>query len=97
MGKSTEQKKHDFFYFEYPENGGQIAVRMGSWKGVKRNMRKNPNAPWELFNISTDLYEKKDVSADHPNIIQQMESIAKREHSHPHVMDWEFIDPKVKK
>jgi hypothetical protein len=26
-----------------------------------------------------------------------MESIAKREHSHPHVMDWEFIDPKVKK
>jgi arylsulfatase A-like enzyme len=97
MGKTTEQKKHDFFYFEYPENGGQIAVRIGNWKGVRKNMRKNPNAPWELFNIGNDLYEKNDVSADHPDIIEQMEKIAKREHIHPHVMDWEFIDPKVKK
>jgi len=97
MGKTIEQKKHDFFYFEYPENGGQIAVRIGNWKGIKKNMRKNPNASWELFNIGTDLYEKNDVATDYPDIIKQMESIAKREHIHPHVMDWEFIDPKVKK
>jgi hypothetical protein len=26
-----------------------------------------------------------------------MMDIAKREHVHPHIMDWEFIDPKIKK
>lgn len=47
--------------------------------------------------MTTDRYEKNDVASTHPDIIRQMEVIAKREHIHPHVMDWEFIDPKVKK
>jgi len=60
-------------------------------------VRKNPNGSWELFNMATDRYEKNDVSSSHADIIRQMEDVAKREHIHPHVMDWEFIDPKVKK
>ena len=30
LGKSTSQKRHEFLYFEYPENGGQLAVRIGN-------------------------------------------------------------------
>src|SRR5690606_37884954 len=29
-----DQRQHPFLYFEYPEKGGQLAVRMGNWKGV---------------------------------------------------------------
>jgi arylsulfatase A-like enzyme len=92
-----EQKEHEFIYFEYPENGGQVAVRMGKWKGVRHNVRKNPDSPWELFNIDSDSNETTDVSAQYPEIIQAIKGIAKREHIHPHVLDWEFIDPKIKK
>ncbi len=97
LGKPTQQKKHDFLYFEYPENGGQIAVRIGKWKGIKRNMRKDPGAAWELYNLDADPFENNNVAAQNGKIISEMETIAKREHMHPHVLDWEFIDPKVKK
>ena len=34
LGKDG-QRNHPFLYFEYPEKRGQIALRMGDWKGVK--------------------------------------------------------------
>ena len=97
FGNNVKQKEHEFIYFEYPENGGQVAVRMGKWKGVRHNVRKNPDSPWELFNIDSDSTETTDVSGQYPEIIQAIKDIAKREHIHPHVLDWEFIDPKIKK
>jgi len=96
-GRKQEQQKHGFLYFEYPENGGQLAVRIGDWKGVKRNVRKDPNGNWELFDLSKDRNEKTDISASNPGIIEQMNAIVKREHVHPHILDWEFIDPKILK
>ena len=32
LGK--KQNKHDFLYWEFPDSGGQKAVRMGKWKGL---------------------------------------------------------------
>ena len=88
------QKKRDFLYFEYPEKGGQVAIRMGDWKGVRIDVRKNPKAPWQIFNLKTDISETTDVSAQHPELVKQFDAIQKREHRHSHVKDWEFIDPK---
>jgi arylsulfatase A-like enzyme len=96
-GKKQDQQKHGFLYFEYPENGGQLAVRIGNWKGVKRNVRNNPSQNWELFDLSKDRNETTDVSAVNLQIISQINAIVKREHTHPHILDWEFIDPKVSK
>lgn len=96
LNQGDRQEKHDFFYFEYPENGGQIAVRLGDWKGIKMNMKKNPNAPWELYNLKEDKQEKQDLSSKYPNIIEKMDEIVHKEHMHPHVREWEFIDSKLK-
>jgi arylsulfatase A-like enzyme len=96
-GKMNNQKIHDFLYFEYPENGGQLAVRLGDWKGVKRNIRKEPNGAWELYNIASDRKETTTVASLHPDIIQKISETAKKAHTHPVVMDWEFVDPKTKK
>jgi arylsulfatase A-like enzyme len=90
----NRQKEHAFLYFEYPEKGGQMAVRLGNWKGVRTNMRKDRNAPWELYDLSVDPAESKDLAALHPEIIERMKAVALREHRHPHLMEWEFIDPK---
>jgi len=31
------KKAYSILYFEFPEIGRQLAVRIGNWKGVKRN------------------------------------------------------------
>jgi arylsulfatase A-like enzyme len=96
IGNETKQQKHDFLYFEYPENGGQIAVRIGKWKGVRKNIRKESMSPWELFDIENDPWEQHDVSQFHTDIIEKMKVIVKREHLHSHILEWDFIDPKTK-
>ena len=96
FGNDIDQQAHDFLYFEYPENGGQIAVRIGSWKGVRKNIRKDSSSPWELYNLENDLQEQNDLSLFHHDIIEKMKLIAKREHLHPLLLEWDFIDPKTK-
>ncbi len=34
--QGKEQKKHEYLYWEFPETGGQQAVRMGKWKGNQK-------------------------------------------------------------
>ena len=93
-GNRNAQKTHEHIYFEYPENGGQVAIRMGDWKGIRTNVKNDVNAPWQLFNLKTDRNETTDVANKHPEIVRQFDSIQKMEHQHPHIREWEFVDPK---
>ena len=93
-GNRNAQKTHEHIYFEYPENGGQVAIRMGNWKGIRTNVKNDVNAPWQLFNLKTDRNETTDVANKHPEIVRQFDSIQKMEHQHPHIREWEFVDPK---
>lgn len=94
QGRSAMQKRHEYLFFEYPEKDGQVAIRMGDWKGVRTGVRKDPNAAWQLFNLRTDRNETVDVAVQHPEVIRRFEAIQKKEHQHPHIKEWEFIDPK---
>ena len=70
---------------------------MGDWKGVKTEMKIHPNTPWELYNLKEDPKEQTDVAAQHPKIVAQIDSLQRIAHRHPHIREWEFIDPKFKK
>ncbi len=94
LGKSNAQKKREYIYFEFPEKGGQVAVRMSNWKGLKSNMRKDKNAPWEIYNMATDENETTNVATQHPELAQKFEAILKKEHRNSHIKEWEFVDPK---
>lgn len=94
LGKNAAQKKHAYLFFEYPEKGGQIAIRMGDWKGIRTNVRKDPNAPWQIFNLKTDRNETTNIAAAHPELIQQFNVIVKKEHHAATIKEWEFIDPR---
>ena len=96
LGK-TQIEQHDFIYFEYPEKRGQIALRMGDWKGVKIEMKTIPNAKWELYNLKNDPAESINLASQYPEKILQLDSLQKLAHRHPHIREWEFIDPKFKK
>lgn len=94
---NSDQKQHPYLYFEYPEKRGQIALRLGDWKGVKTDMKINPETPWQLYNLATDPEEQFDVSIQNLQIVKQIDSLQKIAHQHPHIRDWEFVDPKFKR
>jgi arylsulfatase A-like enzyme len=73
-----EQKRHHFFYWEYPVPAGLTqSVRMGDWKGVKAKAR----GPWELYDLKADPKEERDVAADRPDVVAKLQEIAAREHT----------------
>ncbi|MHC4487471.1 MAG: arylsulfatase, partial [Planctomycetota bacterium] len=45
LSRPEQQKKHDYLFWDFAGYGGQLAVRMGKWKGIKSNLRKDRNAP----------------------------------------------------
>jgi arylsulfatase A len=87
-----KQKTHPHLYFEYPEKGGQIAIRMGNWKAVRSNLKKNPTAPWELYNLETDRSETTDLALQYPELLKQFDEIVKKEHRTSHLPGWNFLN-----
>jgi len=74
LGKK-KQKKHSSLYWEYNGYGGIQAVRMGDWKGIRKNIRNNPNPVIELYNLKTDIGETQDVAAANPDIVKKIKEI----------------------
>jgi arylsulfatase len=74
-----KQEKHDYLYWEFPESGGQQAIRMGRWKAVRENIRKG-ELKTKLFDLEADIREMNDISAQHPDLVRQIETIFVKEH-----------------
>ncbi|WP_291923496.1 arylsulfatase [Chitinophaga sp.] len=95
-GKHPLQASRKYLYFEYPEKGGAVAIRMGQWKAIKNGLKKNPDAAWELYDLSTDPAENHDVAAAHTAMLPAFDAIVKKEHRNAHLNEWEFINSKMK-
>lgn len=95
LGQKNRQKQHPYLYFEFPERGGQLAIRMGDWKAVKTDLRKTPNNPWQLFNLKTDRNETTDVATQHPDLLKKFDQIVKNEHQETNVAAWQFVIPVI--
>ncbi|OOG19695.1 hypothetical protein BWD42_07255 [Sphingobacterium sp. CZ-UAM] len=81
-GKESVQQQHEYLYFEYPEYGGQQALRMGQWKAVRSNLMKGI-IKTELFDLNKDPKEQHDLAKWHPGIVKKMEIIMEKEHHTP--------------
>ena len=51
--------------------------------------------PTDMSYINIDEENENNLAEKNPEIIEKMNVIVKREHIHPHILDWEFIDPKI--
>ncbi len=69
-----KQPIHDFLYWEYKQ---MTAVRTSNWKGVQPGKA----GPWELYDLTEDIEEKRNLAAQHPEIIEKMKAIALNQHS----------------
>jgi len=74
MGDAAEQKKHEFLYWEFHEQGKKQAVRMGDWKGVRTNVYKRPNANWELYDLADDIGERHNIAGKHPQVVERIKN-----------------------
>ncbi|MFG0328396.1 MAG: arylsulfatase [Phycisphaerales bacterium] len=73
------QSEHDYLYWEFPGYGSQQAVRIGPWKGVRRNLRRGEERLM-LFNLNDDPGESRDVAGEHPDVVERMREILREAH-----------------
>ncbi|WP_372772785.1 arylsulfatase [Mangrovibacterium sp.] len=76
LGQNEKQQKHEFLYWEFHELGGRLAVRMGDWKGVIYDVKKQ-DKPFELYNLLVDEGEENNVAAEHPEVVAKMKEYMK--------------------
>jgi len=70
LGKDDQQKKHDYLYWEFYEQGSKQALRAGKWKAVRRPMI---TGPIELYDLSEDIAEKNDLAKRYPEIVSSFD------------------------
>ena len=96
LGQAERQRRHEFLYWEFAGYGGQQAVRMGDWKGVRQKLlrrrgrpksgkkgtgRRGGPPPIELYNLRRDVAESHNVAAQHPEIVARIRAVMEREHT----------------
>jgi arylsulfatase A-like enzyme len=82
LGQKNSQRP--MLYREFSGYGGQQAVWMGKWKGIRQKMiRKGKNhdpLKIELFDLSKDESESDDLATKHPDVVNQIRDIMEKEH-----------------
>tara|TARA_X000001036_G_scaffold186472_1_gene175820 strand:+ start:2859 stop:4379 length:1521 start_codon:yes stop_codon:yes gene_type:complete len=75
-----EQKEHDYLYWEFPAYGGQQAIRIDQWKGIKKNLFKG-SSKLQLYNLNDDPKELVNLASNYPEIVKKMEKSMKKAHT----------------
>jgi len=81
LARPGDQRRHEYLYWEFHEQGKRQAIRMGEWKGVRQNVAKNPDGPIELYNLKNDIGEERNIAARHPGIVARIEAYMKAAHT----------------
>jgi arylsulfatase len=84
------QKRPEYLFWDFAGYGGQLAVRMGKWKGIKQDVRKNPDAPAELYDLENDISESRNVAKDYPAIAARIERIMLEARTRPAIEKFAF-------
>jgi len=64
-------KLERYLYWEFFEGAYKQALRLGNWKGVRFGTKE----PLELYDLSADVGETKDVAAQHPDVVKHIEQL----------------------
>lgn len=92
LGKTDAQRLHPWLLWDFPGYGGQLAVREGRWKAVRRNLRQHPDAPLELYDLDVDPNETTDVASQHPDVAARLASILRENRTAPAYESLRFGD-----
>jgi arylsulfatase len=94
LGQKNSQRP--MLYREFSGYGGQQAVWMGKWKGIRQKMiRKGKNhdpLKIELFDLSKDESESEDLATKHPDVVNKIKNIMEKEHTPSEYFPIKVID-----
>ena len=79
LGTGT-QKQADYLYWEFHESGGRQAILQGEWKLVKYQVKQPTQTTVELFHLSEDPSEQKNVAAEYPERVIALERLMQTAH-----------------
>lgn len=82
LGK--KQKKHDYLYWEFPENEGCKAIRMGKWKGYIGDIKKG-NRGMEVYDLSKDPCEQNNIADKNSRIVKVLYQKMNEAHREPEI------------
>jgi arylsulfatase A-like enzyme len=81
-GQTEKQMHHKFLYWEFTEGRPRKAIRSGNWKAIwwyapdGTTVQKR-----ELFDLSQDIGEKRNIAASHPEKMQELERMRDASHT----------------
>ena len=82
LGK--KQAERPFLYREFSGYGGQQAVWLGKWKGIRQKMlRRGKNhdpLKIQLYDLEADSSESKDLAAKHPEVGERIRKLMADQH-----------------
>ncbi|MBI5282370.1 MAG: arylsulfatase [Candidatus Solibacter usitatus] len=67
--RGEAQKPHDYLYWEFHERGFDQGVRHQDWKAVRKGLK----GKLELYDVKSDIGEKNDIAARHPEAVERIE------------------------
>ena len=76
---NSQKKKHEYLYWEFPAYNGQQAVRLGKWKGIRKDIFDG-NLEVELYDLNNDIQEQNNLATQYPEVVEKIEVIMKQEH-----------------
>ncbi|RXJ49930.1 arylsulfatase [Gelidibacter gilvus] len=82
LTNTEKQKEHEYLYWEFAGYNGQVAVRMGKWKMIWKNI-KDGNKNVELYDLNADIREEHNIMDQHPEMLEKFFEIVKKEHHTP--------------
>lgn len=85
FGKEGQQE-HDYLYWEFHEQNGKQAVRVGNWKGIRLQVATEP--VFELYDLSNDIHEDHNVAAEHPDVAARLQALIDSCHTESPLFDF---------
>ncbi len=70
-----EQKKHDYLYWEFHEEGGKQAILKDQWKLIRLQVNNPDKTSMELYKLSSDPAELMNVSAQYPEKVKALATL----------------------
>ena len=78
----------------FPEYGGQVAVRSGDFKILRRQLKAKKPADWEVYHITQDRNETNNLAKSRPDLVELAKTILRNQTLRNEVfpLNWDLPD-----
>jgi arylsulfatase A len=84
------RQNHENLYWEFHSGGSSQALIWGKWKAMRLNLKENPQAPIELYDLESDPAESTDVAAEHPDVVATMQRMLQESRTPSPIEGWNW-------